>query len=177
MLLGVVFLGIAVIKKSAFDFKIRNWRKEGENLSKQIGLKRILLLESDLVSEFYPDASGYEIHHKQSGLFKGLVLMFRSQARVKKELYEELTYDFKKLAAWASNKESIVLFTTTHPKMMSVWKKTADSYFEITPLGKLLDPWIGMNRIQWMLSTFSTTGRMNFTPPKKWETYFFDLRR
>jgi hypothetical protein len=169
---ALVFLMIAFGILVKLTTNTREWKKEGREISKIIGLKRIILLKSNLAESEYPDIPGYEIHHKTSSLKEGFKLLFKPKKKVMQELIDDLVEDYKRLAVWAGN-EDVILFTTTHKGMINLWKKTADPHFQIIRTGYSLDPWVGMNWFEWMKASFTTTGRIKWKLPKDWETYFF----
>lgn len=166
LLVASIFINYMIIVKT------KEWRKNGRELTEKIGLKRILLLESNLLSR--SQTTVYEIHHTPAPFKYGFVLRKKKRSDIIAQLKKELEEDFKKLHQWKNEQERNCLFiTTTHPSMIHLWKKASSDNFYVKKMDQILDPYVKMNIWQWALASFSTTGRLSFKPPTQWDSYYF----
>lgn len=168
-----LFLVLSIGMNLFITKKTKDWRERGSKLTKEIGLKRLLLVEGHL-----PHRKGtevIEIHHYLGPLKDGFKFKKRSREEVIKELKEELKEDFRKLAEWknSSERDNVLLVTTTHIALAKIWERSSNPYFYMKKSDVLFDPYVKMNLMEWMLASFSTTGRLNCHPPKQWDSYYF----
>jgi hypothetical protein len=167
-----VFLVLSIGMNLFISKKTKDWREKGNQLTKEIGLKRLLLVEGSL-----PNRTGtkvLEVHHNLGPLKDGFRYKKRPRKEVIEELKKELVEDFRKLAEWKNHKvrEEVLLVTTTHIALAKIWERASSPYFYMKKSDKLFDPYVKMNLMEWMIASFSTTGRVDFNPPKQWDSYY-----
>lgn len=150
-------------------FRFKYWKKEGFNLSRRIGLRRIVIFKTNLVNQ--RNEEFYEIHHHPFPVSYGFRLRKTSRQKLIKEMNEELQKDFIELAYWAE-RNNAAFISVTHRKMAHLWSRSAESHFYIEPINKLVDPYVVPSLIRWWVMSFATTGRI-VSLPKEWETILF----
>ncbi len=167
-----VFLILSIVMNYIIITKTKEWRKNGREITQKLGLKRILLLETNLITR--PQTKVYEIHHTPAPFKYGFTLRKQQRLDIMNQLKEELSGDFEKLNLWKNGTtDNLLLMTTTHSTMAHVWGKTGEKYFYMKEMEKSLDPYVKMNIWQWIAASFSTTGRFNLKTPKQWDSYYF----
>ena len=167
-----LFLLLSILMNLLIINKTKTWRKNGNTITKEVGLKRIILLETNLISR--PETKVYEIHHTPAPFNYGFTLRKQKRSELMKQLKEELKEDYEKLYLWKMKSADNILFiTTTHPAMAHIWKETGKNHFYMKKMEKSLDPFVKMNIFQWISSSFSTTGRVSFKSPQQWDSYYF----
>ncbi|MCF6094306.1 hypothetical protein L1765_10060 [Microaerobacter geothermalis] len=167
----VLFGGIALFATIWTERRFKKWRQNGKRISEKIGLRRIIIFESDLIQK--EGYESYELHHQPQSFLTGFKYAFQPKRQIIEKMKKELQEDYEKLDSWAKER-NVFIFTTTHPKMAKLWEETSKPYFRFISSYDCADPWVEMNLLQWVAATFSTTGRIGFSPPKQWETYYLD---
>lgn len=166
-----LFLILSIGMNLYISKKTKDWRVRGDELTKEIGLKRLLLVEG-----YLPQRTGtivLEIHHNLGPLSDGFQYKKRDRNKVIAELKEDLNEDFHKLAEWKKNQDHVLLITTTHIALAKIWEKASHPHFYMRKAEKLFDPYVKMNRFEWIIASFSTTGRVSYHSPKQWDSYYF----
>lgn len=168
-----VFLVLSIGMNLFISKKTKDWRERGSALTKEIGLKRLLLVEGQI-----PNRKGIlvlEIHHNLGPIKDGFKYKKESREKIISDLKEELNEDFRKLAEWKNHvvTENLLLVTTTHIALAKIWERSSHPCFYVRKSDKLFDPYVKMNRLEWMAASFSTTGRISYQPPKQWNSYYF----
>lgn len=172
--LSIVFLLIIVI--ISMTVKTNTWRKEGNRITKEAGLKKLTILPSNLLNR--TNVLEFEIHHTPSGMKQGFKYRKMPEQAVKKQLYINLQNDFEKLNLWAQKIKTdtgmqVIFHTTTHETMAHIWMKQSSKVFYMKNIDKCLDKYAKMNFIQWFFASFATTGRIKMKKPKNWRSYYF----
>ncbi len=168
-----LFLVLSIGMNLFISKKTKDWREKGNQLSKKIGLKRLLLVEG-----YIPQRNGtavLEIHHNLGPLKDGFTLKKQRREQVVTEFKEELKEDFCKLAEWKNHSvpDEVLLITTTHISLAKIWENSSHPYFYMKKSDKIFDSNVKMNRLEWIMASFSTTGRVDYQPPKQWDSYYF----
>ncbi|MGY1422857.1 hypothetical protein ACW7G4_27545 [Bacillus cereus] len=155
---------VALAIKVYTSVAVHKWFMSGIKLSEHIGLQKLLLIPST-----YYGKKVIEVHLKPLDLSDGFENFSKEKKEIMGLLYVELEDDFKKIAEW-SNGEPLV--TTTHLSLMNIWKKTSRNHFLIEPID-LYDPYVKMGNLEWVVASFSLTGKPSFKVPNKWYSYEF----
>lgn len=168
-----VVLVITIFSHFYLRNKTKNWMAHGKELTKQIGLKRLLLMEGS-----YPERGQnvrvIEIHHYLGTFSEGKAYSKRVRKDVVDEFKAQLNDDYRKLAEWKDKQpQDIIILMSTHPAMKRVYERSSHPYFEIVQAERVLDPYVGMNLYEWSTASYLTSGRWNFKPPKQWNGYYF----
>ncbi|HWO75025.1 MAG TPA: hypothetical protein VNM69_03790 [Bacillus sp. (in: firmicutes)] len=150
-------------------FRFKNWKKEGFHLSKQIGLKRLVIFRTVLVNQ--QGEHIYELHHMPNPFFQGLYLRKQSKGNVMEQINNDLKNDFMHLGHWAKN-HNAAFISVTHKNMASLWRKNANSIFFIEDTVQVEDPYVKPSYIRWVVMSFATTGRI-VPLPEEWGTILF----
>lgn len=163
----------AIISHFYLRSKTKGWLAQGKELSQQLGLKRLLLMEG-----YYPERGSnvrvIEIHHYLGPFSDGKAFSKRDRKDVLDEFKSQLHEDFRKLAEWKDNQpQNIVVLMSTHPAMKRVYERSSSPYFDIVKSERVLDPYVGMNIYEWSIATYLTSGRWDFKSPKQWDGYYF----
>lgn len=167
-----LFLLASIVTNLLLVQKSKKWMAQGRELANEIGLKRLIVLDGKLPSRS-ADTRVIEIHHNLGPLSDGKVYSKRPRKEVIDELKEELKEDWRKLAEWKKeSKQDILIITTTHPAMKKIWERTCNPYFYFKKSDRLLDPYVGMNLLEWVTASYSTSGKVDFRPPKQWDSYY-----
>lgn len=180
-LLGILCMMGLFITTITIYFKGRSWRREGNQLTKKIGLEAITLMPSNLLGR--SNCVEFEVHHTPETVIKGLGKKKFSKKEIMIQLDKTLQKDFEKLFNWSQdyktkNEHNTILFhTTTHNSMINLWSRSSEKYFYVKEMEQKLDPYAKMNLIQWLAASFSTTGRINLKKPKIWKSYYFYRRQ
>jgi len=167
----VVLFCITFILTIFTFFFFRKWKKDGFTLSKQIGLKNLVIFQTYL--ETTKGEVIFELHHRPNTVKGGLKLKRYPKKAIIKALKSDLTNDFEKLASFC-NEVNARLITVTHLKMAHIWKESSKDYFEVEMTKAIEDPFVKPKWLQWQMLSISTTGRMAKVP-KEWEAYVFSL--
>lgn len=167
-----LLLLLSILSNFRIINKTKKWRQDGREITEKIGLKKIILLETNLISR--SGTKVYEIHHSPEPFKVGFALKKQKRSDIINQLKHDLEKDFEKLYNWKMNsEESVLLITTTHASMAHIWGQTGKDYFYMKKMDEMLDPYVKMNKFQWLSASFSTTGRINFNPPQEWDSYYF----
>lgn len=168
-----VALVAAIISHFYLRSKTKGWMAQGKQLTQQLGLERLLLMEG-----YYPERSSnvkvIEIHHYLGPFSEGQAYSKRDRKEVLEEFKAQLQEDYRKLAEWKDKQpQDIVILMSTHPAMKRVYEHSSYPYFEIVKATRVLDPYVGMNTYEWSTASYLTSGRWNFKSPKQWDGYYF----
>lgn len=172
---GLIFLLIALL----FHIYKFAWFRKGWALTRSLGLKEYMLLESNLkltelspgkVFENHLQASLLEVIKYLSGFKKRPDFKYRTA-----EMRQSYFDDYKKIAAvcksdrWGSR---VYIVGTTHPNMMKWWVEAFESAgFKAIHLGYSADPGAKLGRIGWWLAQIAATGcARSKIPPGDWKT-------
>ena len=173
-----VALIASVLFYLALNLKTANWMREGRELTNELDLKRILLMEGKY-EDRPSDLRVIEIHHYLGPFSEGKAYSKRDRKEVLDEFKAQLKVDFEKLAEWKreqqANGQRILILMSTHPAMMKTYERTSKEHFSIVKAKKVLDPYVGMNLYEWATATYLTSGRWGFKAPKQWDGYYFYL--
>ncbi|MEX3623648.1 hypothetical protein [Viridibacillus arvi] len=155
--------------------KTKQWMTQGRELTKEIGLQRLLLMEGNfLLPNRESRTRVIELHHYLGTLSEGKAYSKRDREEVINELKDQLKEDWRKLAEWKEQSEDDVLIVlTTHPGLKNLYERTCHPHFYITKSDCLFDPYVGMNLYEWGMATYLTSGRLELKPPKQWDSYYF----
>lgn len=148
----------------------KRWKHDGFTLSKKLGLKRLIIFQTNLVT---PTGNPvFELHHRPYSVKYGLKLKKYPKRMVVDELKKDLIKDFEILSFFCQNKRAH-LITVTHSSMAHIWKTTSQDYFNVVGTEVVKDPFVKPNWLQWVILSLSTTGRVS-PKPKKWSTFVFN---
>lgn len=142
--------------------------QSGRELTEQLKLKNIFLVESDILGE--EEGTVYEVHQMPQTFENGLINKNKHYKTVKQEYEQIVKEDLIKIAKWQVTTKAR-LVTTTHFRMYAIWQKNSTGY-QLKKLEECVDPYAKMNLIQWVIASFCTTGRMKYDKkPKDWSSY------
>ena len=166
-----LYMSIIILVFITF-FRFRKWKKQGYALSRKLGLKKIIVFETDLITKDREVI--YEIHHKPISVLQGFKKRRRKREEILSEWKQELKEDFYKLYKWSLN-ENVAFISYTHQAMERLWKKSSQKYFAVQPIKEISDPFAKPPLIQWIFISFSSTGRIA-KRPNKWRGIGFKRR-
>ena len=142
--------------------------QSGRELTEQLKLKNIFLVESDILGE--EEGTVYEVHQMPQTFENGLINKNKHYKTVKQEYEQIVKEDLIKIAKWQVTTKAR-LVTTTHFRMYAIWQKNSTGY-QLKKLEECVDPYAKMNLIQWVIASFCTTGRTKYDKkPKDWASY------
>ncbi|MED0940314.1 hypothetical protein P4T37_27040 [Bacillus mobilis] len=162
LLIGLIVQVILLqkIKKSFY--------RNGKELTEQLKLKNIFLVESDILG--YEEGTVYEVHQMPFAFSNGLINKEKGYKVVKQEYERKVKEDLTKISKWQVTINAR-LVTTTHLRLYTIWQKNSTGY-QLKKIEDCIDPYAKMNRIQWMIASFCTTGRIKYDKkPKEWASY------
>lgn len=142
--------------------------QSGRELTEQLKLKNIFLVESDILGE--EEGTVYEVHQMPQTFENGLINKNKDYKTVKQEYEQKVKEDLIKIAKWQVTTKAR-LVTTTHFRMYAIWQKNSAGY-QLKKLEECVDPYAKMNLIQWIIASFCTTGRTKYDKkPRDWASY------
>ncbi|PFR47872.1 hypothetical protein [Bacillus cereus] len=142
--------------------------RNGTELTEQLKLKNIFLVESNILGD--EEGKVYEVHQTPFAFSNGLINKERGYKVVKQEYESKVKEDLTKIAKWQVTTKSRFV-TTTHFRLYTIWQKNSTGY-QLKKIEDCIDPYAKMNRIQWMIASFCTTGRIKYDKkPKEWASY------
>ncbi|MCL6558523.1 MAG: hypothetical protein K6U74_06920 [Firmicutes bacterium] len=154
----------------------RWWFGKGWKLSRSLGLREYMLLESNIKIGDLPPGKVFENHLQLSlsGAVKKILKKpdFSERTAEMKRFYFD---DYAKIAeACRSGRwgERVYIVGTTHPTMMDWWVRsfTAAGFKAVKP-GCNIDPGARLSRVGWWLAQVAATGHARSKkPPESWET-------
>ncbi|MFV8516145.1 hypothetical protein [Bacillus sp. SBS7] len=162
LLIGLIVQVILLqkIKKSFY--------RNGKELTEQLKLKNIFLVESNILGD--EEGTVYEVHQMPFAFSNGLINKEKGYKVVKQEYERKVKEDLTKISKWQVTKKAR-LVTTTHLRLYTIWQKNSTGY-QLKKIEDCIDPYAKMNRVQWMIASFCTTGRIKYDKkPKEWASY------
>ena len=169
---GLVLLGISALI-SAYQWW---WFKRGWMLTRSLGLKEYMLLESNLKIEGLPPGKVFETHLQASLLdvVKKLVKKpdFKQRTAEMRRSYFD---DYEKIAeACRSGRwgDRVYIVGITHPNVMKWWVEAFESAgFKAVHLGYNIDPGAKLGKLGWWMAQIASTGHARSKkPPENWKT-------
>ncbi|MGG5785145.1 hypothetical protein [Bacillus albus] len=162
LLIGLIVQVILLqkIKKSFY--------RNGKELTEQLKLKNIFLVESNILGD--EEGTVYELHQMPFAFSNGLINKEKGYKVVKQEYERKVKEDLTKISKWQVTTKAR-LVTTTHLRLYTIWQKNSTGY-QLKKIEDCIDPYAKMNRVQWMIASFCTTGRIKYDKkPKEWASY------
>lgn len=162
LLIGLIVQVILLqkIKKSFY--------RNGKELTEQLKLKNIFLVESNILGD--EEGTVYEVHQMPFAFSNGLINKEKGYKVVKQEYERKVKEDLTKISKWQVTTK-VRLVTTTHLRLYTIWQKNSTGY-QLKKIEDCIDPYAKMNRVQWMIASFCTTGRIKYDKkPKEWASY------
>lgn len=169
---GLVFLAVSLL----IAVPQWLWFRKGWKLTRSLGLKEYLLLESGLEIKGLPPGRVFE-NHLQVDWLRALKLLLKKPVFKERttEMRQSYFEDYRKIAERCRSGEfgnRVYIVGTTHPTMMKWWVAAFESAgFKPLHIGYSIDPGAELGKLGWWLAQIAATGHVRSkVPPKDWKT-------
>lgn len=148
------------------------WRYGNYDIGEKMNLNHLRIYDTGTVTHLGTPIM--EMHHKAQGIKHALTLRNISKKEIIAQMKREFQTDFNKIDSYMKD-NAIALIITTHPSFAHILQDSIKGIATMQKANIILDPLGKMNRIEWVIASLYTTGRINRSRPTTVDTYYFDF--